>query len=40
MMDANNDVNRSANVEQTFIGNKNIADKMYRPGKVVIFLSH
>lgn len=36
----NEPVNRSAKVEHIFKGNKNIDDKMYSPGKVVILSSH
>lgn len=40
MIDASNDVSRSAKVEHCLKGNKNTADTTYNPGKVVIFLSH
>lgn len=39
-MEEINDVNRSAKVEQKLKGNRNIDDKTYSPGKVVILLSH
>lgn len=40
IIDETNDVNRSAKVEQLLKGNRNIDDKIYSPGKVVIFSSH
>lgn len=38
--DKNNDINLSAKVEHIFKGSRNIDDRIYSPGKVVILLSH
>lgn len=39
-MDGKNDVSLSAKVLHIFKGKRNIDDKMYSPGKVVILSSH
>lgn len=40
MIDAINDIERSAMVEHKLSGNRNIEEIIYNPGNVVIFGSH